>query len=195
GSARRSIALRKAARVLPDPVGATTRVSSPRSIASHAATCAGVGAAKDSANHSRVAGEKDDGSSRRDWSIPPLWTAARTSRRPGRRPTRAGRPHGRRSRDPATARSLVAGWMARQVTHRLGLRHHDEGMIHMAEYTLPDLDYDYGALDPSISGRIMELHHSKHHATYVKGAKPELDKLAAGREADDFSSVNQFSKD
>ncbi|MGO1259844.1 MAG: hypothetical protein ACTMII_12910, partial [Brachybacterium sp.] len=32
---------------------------------------------------------------------------------------------------------------------------HDEGMIHMAEYTLPDLDYDYGALDPSISGKIM----------------------------------------
>ena len=39
----------------------------------------------------------------------------------------------------------------------------------MAEYTLPDLDYDYGALAPSISGKIMELHHSKHHATYVKG--------------------------
>ncbi|MGO1947895.1 MAG: superoxide dismutase, partial [Brachybacterium alimentarium] len=25
----------------------------------------------------------------------------------------------------------------------------------MAEFTLPDLDYDYGALDPSISGKIM----------------------------------------
>ncbi|PWH04947.1 superoxide dismutase, partial [Brachybacterium endophyticum] len=27
----------------------------------------------------------------------------------------------------------------------------------MAEYTLPDLDYDYAALEPHISGRIMEL--------------------------------------
>ncbi|MBF4576570.1 superoxide dismutase, partial [Frondihabitans sp. VKM Ac-2883] len=27
----------------------------------------------------------------------------------------------------------------------------------MAEYTLPDLAYDYSALAPSISGRIMEL--------------------------------------
>ena len=69
-----------------------------------------------------------------------------------------------------------------------------EGLI-MAEYTLPDLDYDYGALDPSISGKIMELHHSKHHATYVKGANTALEKLAAAREAGDFSTVNQFSKD
>ena len=65
----------------------------------------------------------------------------------------------------------------------------------MAEYTLPDLDYDYGALDPSISGKIMELHHSKHHATYVKGANTALEKLAAAREANDFGTVNQFSKD
>ena len=40
----------------------------------------------------------------------------------------------------------------------------------MTEYTLPELDYDYAALEPHISARIMELHHSKHHATYVKGA-------------------------
>ena len=52
----------------------------------------------------------------------------------------------------------------------------------MAEYTLPDLDYDYAALEPHISGRIMELHHSKHHATYVKGANDTLEKLAAARE-------------
>ena len=65
----------------------------------------------------------------------------------------------------------------------------------MAEYTLPDLDYDYGALDPSISGKIMELHNSKHHATYVKGANTALEKLAAARENNDFATVNQFSKD
>ena len=65
----------------------------------------------------------------------------------------------------------------------------------MAEYTLPDLDYDYGALAPSISGQIMELHHSKHHATYVKGANTALEKLAAARESGEFGNVNQLSKD
>ncbi len=45
----------------------------------------------------------------------------------------------------------------------------------MAVYTLPDLPYDYGALEPVISGEIMELHHDKHHAAYVKGANDTLD--------------------
>lgn len=30
----------------------------------------------------------------------------------------------------------------------------------MADYILPELPYDYGALEPHISGKIMELHHS-----------------------------------
>ncbi|MGW4401693.1 superoxide dismutase, partial [Amycolatopsis nivea] len=59
----------------------------------------------------------------------------------------------------------------------------------MARYELPELDYDYGALAPYISGEINELHHSKHHATYVKGANDTLDKLAAAREAGDFGSI------
>lgn len=35
------------------------------------------------------------------------------------------------------------------------------------KHTLPDLTYDYGALEPHINAEIMQLHHSKHHATYV----------------------------
>ena len=47
----------------------------------------------------------------------------------------------------------------------------------MAVYELPELDYDYNALEPHISGEIMELHHSKHHNTYVQGANAALDAL------------------
>lgn len=65
----------------------------------------------------------------------------------------------------------------------------------MAEYTLPDLAYDYSALEPSISGRIMELHHSKHHQTYVTGANTALAQLAEARESGNLANVNKLEKD
>ncbi|WP_341828130.1 superoxide dismutase [Trueperella pyogenes] len=62
-------------------------------------------------------------------------------------------------------------------------------------YTLPELDYDYAALEPHISAKIMELHHSKHHQAYVDGANKALENLAAARQSGDFSKINQFEKD
>ena len=63
------------------------------------------------------------------------------------------------------------------------------------QYTLPDLPYDYAALEPHISARIMELHHDKHHATYVKGANAGLQKLEEARANGDLAFVNQLEKD
>ncbi|KII83320.1 hypothetical protein PLICRDRAFT_180578 [Plicaturopsis crispa FD-325 SS-3] len=37
----------------------------------------------------------------------------------------------------------------------------------MSGHTLPELPYAYDALEPYISKQIMELHHKKHHQTYV----------------------------
>ncbi len=62
-------------------------------------------------------------------------------------------------------------------------------------YTLPDLDYDYGALEPHISAQIMPLHHDTHHAAYVAGANTALEKLAAARESGDFAAINKLEKD
>jgi superoxide dismutase, Fe-Mn family len=64
----------------------------------------------------------------------------------------------------------------------------------MTFYTLPDLSYDPGALEPHISGRIMELHHDKHHAAYVKGANAALEKLHDIREKGDFSAITMLEK-
>ena len=64
----------------------------------------------------------------------------------------------------------------------------------MTTYTLPDLPYDYSALAPSIAGEIMELHHDKHHATYVKGLNDTLDKLAEARDKGDFGSIVGLEK-
>lgn len=50
----------------------------------------------------------------------------------------------------------------------------------MKKYELPKLDYEYDALEPIISKRIMELHHDKHHAGYVKNANAAIEKLENG---------------
>jgi Fe-Mn family superoxide dismutase len=65
----------------------------------------------------------------------------------------------------------------------------------MAEYTLPDLPYDYSALAPHISAQIMELHHSKHHNTYVTGANTANAALAEARESGNLANVNKLEKD
>jgi Fe-Mn family superoxide dismutase len=59
----------------------------------------------------------------------------------------------------------------------------------MAKYTLPDLPYDFGALEPHISGKIMELHHGKHHRAYVTNANTALEGLAEARAKNDFSKI------
>jgi Fe-Mn family superoxide dismutase len=64
----------------------------------------------------------------------------------------------------------------------------------MAVYNLPDLPYDFGALEPHISGKIMELHHDKHHAAYVTGANGALDKMAEARSTGSFDTINLLEK-
>ena len=64
----------------------------------------------------------------------------------------------------------------------------------MAEYTLPDLPYDYSALAPHIAPEIMELHHSQHHNTYVQGLNTTLDKLADARDKNDFGAIVGLEK-
>jgi Fe-Mn family superoxide dismutase len=59
----------------------------------------------------------------------------------------------------------------------------------MTQYVLPDLSYDYGALEPHISARVMELHHDKHHKTYVEGANKALEKLEEARESGELESI------
>jgi Fe-Mn family superoxide dismutase len=64
----------------------------------------------------------------------------------------------------------------------------------MTAYTLPDLPYDFGALEPHYSAEVLELHHDKHHAAYVKGANAALEKLDAARSSDDYDAIVGLQK-
>jgi Fe-Mn family superoxide dismutase len=64
----------------------------------------------------------------------------------------------------------------------------------MGIYTLPDLPYDFGDLEPHYSAKILELHHDKHHAAYVKGLNDVMDQLAEARDKGDYSSIVGLEK-
>jgi len=64
----------------------------------------------------------------------------------------------------------------------------------MTTYVLPDLAYDLGALEPHISGQVLELHHGKHHKAYVDKANETLAKLEEARGKEDFSRLAGLEK-
>ncbi|MDR9406726.1 MAG: superoxide dismutase [Spiribacter sp.] len=57
-------------------------------------------------------------------------------------------------------------------------------------FTLPDLPYDYDALDRSIDARTMEIHHTKHHNTYVT----KLNDALSGTEHDGADLESMLSQ-
>jgi Fe-Mn family superoxide dismutase len=61
-------------------------------------------------------------------------------------------------------------------------------------YSLPNLPYDYGALEPYCEGRVLELHHGKHHAAYVNGLNQTLERLAEARAREDLEAIVGLEK-
>ena len=62
-------------------------------------------------------------------------------------------------------------------------------------YQLPELSYDYSDIEPHISARIMELHHSKHHQAYVTGANAALEAMEKARSENNFAALPKLQKD
>jgi len=57
------------------------------------------------------------------------------------------------------------------------------------KFTLPDLPYDYAALEPTLDAETMEIHHSKHHNTYVTNLNVSFEKLDSAVSASDVSGI------
>mmetsp|Transcript_13003 Transcript_13003/g.25236 ORF Transcript_13003/g.25236 Transcript_13003/m.25236 type:complete len:227 (-) Transcript_13003:183-863(-) len=56
-------------------------------------------------------------------------------------------------------------------------------------FKLPDLSYDYGALEPYVSAKIMEVHHTKHHQAYVTNLNATLEKYADAESKGDMATM------
>ncbi|CAG5125111.1 unnamed protein product [Candidula unifasciata] len=57
------------------------------------------------------------------------------------------------------------------------------------KHTLPDLKYDFNALEPYISADIMKLHYQKHHNAYVTNLNIAEEKLADAVQKGDLGAV------
>lgn len=60
------------------------------------------------------------------------------------------------------------------------------------QYQLPPLPYDFGALEPSISAEIMNLHYSKHHQTYVNNLNKALEQYAEASQKQDLPTMESL---
>ncbi|KAK6626465.1 hypothetical protein RUM44_008938 [Polyplax serrata] len=58
-----------------------------------------------------------------------------------------------------------------------------------SKHTLPQLPYEYNALEPVLCCEMMQVHHMKHHQAYVNGLNDVEEKVKAAVEKNDFNSV------
>ncbi len=56
-------------------------------------------------------------------------------------------------------------------------------------FSLPDLTYDYGDLEPFINAEIMKIHHTKHHQAYVTNLNIAYEKMHEAMHKNDVSTI------
>lgn len=71
----------------------------------------------------------------------------------------------------------------------------EETVVPPGKHMLPDLPYSYDALEPFISKEIMELHHKKHHKSYVAGLNKAEIELKTAREMNNFALIKHWSRE
>jgi Fe-Mn family superoxide dismutase len=93
--------------------------------------------------------------------------------------------------------SLITRKFSKLLNEKLAPASIKNKEINMA-YTLPVLAYPYNALEPHIDARTMEIHHSKHHQTYVNNinnaikGRPELESKSV---EDLIANINAVPED
>lgn len=67
--------------------------------------------------------------------------------------------------------------------------------VPIGEHRLPPLPYAYNALEPVIAEEIMQLHHTKHHQSYVDGLNKAEREMKKAREKGDFSLIKHWERE
>ncbi|HOV80798.1 MAG TPA: superoxide dismutase [Bacillota bacterium] len=62
-------------------------------------------------------------------------------------------------------------------------------------HRLPPLPYPYNALEPVISAATLEIHHDRHHESYVEGLNKAELKLVEARQRKDFSLIKHWERE
>ena len=98
----------------------------------------------------------------------------------------------RRSFIEQTAKAALLGSLIPSVATAHGFDAAGASALQFSQVKLP---YEYGALEPSIDATTMELHYSKHHATYVKNVNEAIaaEKISHKDEKDFFSNTSKLS--
>jgi Fe-Mn family superoxide dismutase len=86
----------------------------------------------------------------------------------------------------ALTRTAVKPWLTRSLI-----------VSSRGKHTLPDLPYDFNALEPVISAQIMELHYTKHHQAYVNNlnlAEEKLEKAIQEKNVNEYIALQSAIK-
>lgn len=67
-------------------------------------------------------------------------------------------------------------------------------MAEKTSYALPDLGYDFNALEPVISQETLQIHYSKHHQGYVNNLNQALDKYHDAELKNDIQAMVVFQE-
>lgn len=78
----------------------------------------------------------------------------------------------------------------------------EEGIVRMqsiivppGQHQLPRLPYEFNALEPVISFRLLQIHHDQHHKAYVEGLNKAELKLMEARQKRDFALIKHWERE
>ena len=85
--------------------------------------------------------------------------------------------------------------LAEKIQKRLGSHERQGNAVPIGGHQLPPLPYGYAALEPYIDRRIMQLHHDKHHKSYVDGLNKAEIEMQKARKNNNYDLIKHWERE